>query len=171
MSCNKFGSYSCLKCKISFCDDHARRKGWFILRQTPHSLDYKEAWHCERDSILWFLTLKVLSTTTLTRFHVRSVDTNAQKQKQSRCQVSWISLSLFQWVECSFWNAHYDEISHTVQRRLMNTDDSKLNMMWGGGVKKRIFNTYWIVSKKSWLFRMMIWVVTSAAWTSSHLRR
>lgn len=26
-SCNKFGQWSCLKCKICFCDDHVRRKG------------------------------------------------------------------------------------------------------------------------------------------------
>ncbi|XP_054755063.1 zinc finger protein 330 homolog [Lytechinus pictus] len=26
-SCNKLGQYSCLKCKICFCDDHVRRKG------------------------------------------------------------------------------------------------------------------------------------------------
>lgn len=28
MSCNKIGQYSCLKCKICFCDDHVRRKGF-----------------------------------------------------------------------------------------------------------------------------------------------
>ena len=26
-SCNKHGQYSCLKCKVCFCDDHVRRKG------------------------------------------------------------------------------------------------------------------------------------------------
>jgi len=26
-SCNKLGQYSCLQCKICFCDDHVRRKG------------------------------------------------------------------------------------------------------------------------------------------------
>ncbi|KAL3879825.1 hypothetical protein ACJMK2_032104 [Sinanodonta woodiana] len=28
MSCNKLGQYSCLKCKICFCEDHVRRKGF-----------------------------------------------------------------------------------------------------------------------------------------------
>lgn len=27
-SCNKLGQYSCLKCKICFCEDHVRRKGF-----------------------------------------------------------------------------------------------------------------------------------------------
>ena len=27
MSCNKLGQYSCLRCKICFCDEHVRRKG------------------------------------------------------------------------------------------------------------------------------------------------
>jgi len=27
LSCNKHGQYSCLRCKICFCDDHVRRKG------------------------------------------------------------------------------------------------------------------------------------------------
>lgn len=27
-SCNKTGQYSCLKCKICFCEDHVRRKGF-----------------------------------------------------------------------------------------------------------------------------------------------
>ncbi|ESN92902.1 hypothetical protein HELRODRAFT_69492 [Helobdella robusta] len=27
MSCNKLGQFSCLKCKICFCDDHVKRKG------------------------------------------------------------------------------------------------------------------------------------------------
>eukprot|EP01135_Chromosphaera_perkinsii_P001913 Nk52_evm62s212 gene=Nk52_evmTU62s212 len=27
-SCNRLGQYSCLKCKICFCDDHIRRKGF-----------------------------------------------------------------------------------------------------------------------------------------------
>lgn len=26
-SCNKLGQYSCLKCKICFCEDHVKRKG------------------------------------------------------------------------------------------------------------------------------------------------
>lgn len=26
-SCNKHGQYSCLKCKICFCEDHVKRKG------------------------------------------------------------------------------------------------------------------------------------------------
>lgn len=26
-SCNKLGQFSCLRCKICFCDDHVRRKG------------------------------------------------------------------------------------------------------------------------------------------------
>ncbi|XP_031572685.1 zinc finger protein 330 homolog [Actinia tenebrosa] len=26
-SCNKLGQYSCLRCKVCFCDDHVRRKG------------------------------------------------------------------------------------------------------------------------------------------------
>ncbi|KAK2172363.1 hypothetical protein NP493_969g00028 [Ridgeia piscesae] len=28
MSCNKMGQYSCLRCKICFCDDHVKRKGF-----------------------------------------------------------------------------------------------------------------------------------------------
>ena len=27
LSCNKLGQYSCLRCKICFCEDHVRRKG------------------------------------------------------------------------------------------------------------------------------------------------
>jgi len=27
-SCNKLGQYSCLRCKVCFCDDHVRRKGF-----------------------------------------------------------------------------------------------------------------------------------------------
>lgn len=27
-SCNKLGQYSCLRCKICFCEDHVRRKGF-----------------------------------------------------------------------------------------------------------------------------------------------
>jgi predicted nucleic-acid-binding Zn-ribbon protein len=26
-SCNKLGQYSCMKCKVCYCDDHIRRKG------------------------------------------------------------------------------------------------------------------------------------------------
>lgn len=33
-SCNKFGQWSCLKCKICFCDDHVRRKGVKYDRNT-----------------------------------------------------------------------------------------------------------------------------------------
>lgn len=28
MSCNRLGQFSCLRCKICFCDDHVRRKGF-----------------------------------------------------------------------------------------------------------------------------------------------
>jgi len=28
MSCNRLGQYSCLRCKICFCEDHVRRKGF-----------------------------------------------------------------------------------------------------------------------------------------------
>jgi len=28
LSCNKLGQYSCLKCKICYCEDHVRRKGF-----------------------------------------------------------------------------------------------------------------------------------------------
>ncbi|XP_065655620.1 zinc finger protein 330 homolog isoform X3 [Hydra vulgaris] len=31
-SCNKLGQYSCLRCKICFCDDHVRRKGHKYVR-------------------------------------------------------------------------------------------------------------------------------------------
>uniref|UniRef100_A0A915L6P3 Zinc finger protein n=1 Tax=Romanomermis culicivorax TaxID=13658 RepID=A0A915L6P3_ROMCU len=27
VSCNRLGWYSCLRCKVCFCDDHVRRKG------------------------------------------------------------------------------------------------------------------------------------------------
>jgi hypothetical protein len=27
-SCNRLGQYSCLRCKVCFCDDHVRRKGF-----------------------------------------------------------------------------------------------------------------------------------------------
>ena len=26
-SCNKNGQFTCLKCKVCYCDDHVRRKG------------------------------------------------------------------------------------------------------------------------------------------------
>lgn len=32
MSCNKLGQFSCLRCKICFCDDHVRRKGVKVQR-------------------------------------------------------------------------------------------------------------------------------------------
>ncbi|XP_030836812.1 zinc finger protein 330 homolog isoform X2 [Strongylocentrotus purpuratus] len=31
-SCNRLGQYSCLKCKICFCDDHVKRKGIKYIR-------------------------------------------------------------------------------------------------------------------------------------------
>ncbi|KAJ7389266.1 Zinc finger protein 330 [Desmophyllum pertusum] len=34
-SCNKLGQYSCLKCKICFCEDHVRRKGVKYTRGQP----------------------------------------------------------------------------------------------------------------------------------------
>lgn len=34
-SCNKLGQYSCLKCKICFCEDHVRRKGLKYTRGQP----------------------------------------------------------------------------------------------------------------------------------------
>ena len=27
LSCNRHGQFTCLKCKVCFCDDHVRRKG------------------------------------------------------------------------------------------------------------------------------------------------
>lgn len=27
MSCNRLGQYTCMRCKICFCEDHVRRKG------------------------------------------------------------------------------------------------------------------------------------------------
>ncbi|KAK3100617.1 hypothetical protein FSP39_022669 [Pinctada imbricata] len=35
MSCNKLGQYSCLRCKICFCDDHVRRKGFKYNKGQP----------------------------------------------------------------------------------------------------------------------------------------
>lgn len=34
-SCNKLGQYSCLRCKICYCDDHVRRKGFKYDRHKP----------------------------------------------------------------------------------------------------------------------------------------
>jgi len=34
-SCNRIGQYSCLKCKICFCDDHVKRKGVKYVRGEP----------------------------------------------------------------------------------------------------------------------------------------
>ncbi|KAI5739493.1 hypothetical protein M8J77_019919 [Diaphorina citri] len=34
-SCNKLGQYSCLRCKICFCEDHARRKGFKYEKNKP----------------------------------------------------------------------------------------------------------------------------------------
>lgn len=34
-SCNRHGQYSCLKCKICYCEDHVRRKGFKYERGQP----------------------------------------------------------------------------------------------------------------------------------------
>ncbi len=34
-SCNRHGQYSCLKCKICFCEDHVRRKGFKYEKGQP----------------------------------------------------------------------------------------------------------------------------------------
>ena len=34
-SCNKHGQFSCLRCKICFCDDHVRRKGVKYEKNQP----------------------------------------------------------------------------------------------------------------------------------------
>ncbi|XP_014241795.1 zinc finger protein 330 homolog [Cimex lectularius] len=34
-SCNKLGQYSCLKCKVCYCDDHAKRKGFKYDKNKP----------------------------------------------------------------------------------------------------------------------------------------
>ncbi|KHJ96041.1 hypothetical protein OESDEN_04004 [Oesophagostomum dentatum] len=33
MSCNRLGTYTCMRCKICFCDEHVRRKGVVVARQ------------------------------------------------------------------------------------------------------------------------------------------
>lgn len=35
VSCNKMGQHSCLQCKICFCEDHVRRKGFKYTRGQP----------------------------------------------------------------------------------------------------------------------------------------
>lgn len=35
LSCNKWGQYSCLRCKICYCDDHVRRKGFKYAKGAP----------------------------------------------------------------------------------------------------------------------------------------
>ncbi|VDM85165.1 unnamed protein product [Strongylus vulgaris] len=32
MSCNRLGTYTCMKCKICFCEEHVRRKGVVITK-------------------------------------------------------------------------------------------------------------------------------------------
>ncbi|XP_033743187.1 zinc finger protein 330 homolog isoform X2 [Pecten maximus] len=34
-SCNKLGQFSCMRCKVCFCDDHVRRKGFKYVRGQP----------------------------------------------------------------------------------------------------------------------------------------
>lgn len=34
-SCNRIGQYSCLKCKICYCDDHVKRKGFKYDKNKP----------------------------------------------------------------------------------------------------------------------------------------
>ena len=34
-SCNRLGQFSCLRCKICFCDDHVRRKGVKYAKGEP----------------------------------------------------------------------------------------------------------------------------------------
>jgi len=34
-SCNKLGQYSCLRCKICYCEDHVRRKGFKYEKNKP----------------------------------------------------------------------------------------------------------------------------------------
>lgn len=34
-SCNKLGQFSCMRCKVCFCDDHVRRKGFKYARGQP----------------------------------------------------------------------------------------------------------------------------------------
>jgi len=35
MSCNKFGQFSCMQCKICICDNHIRRKGFIYKKNEP----------------------------------------------------------------------------------------------------------------------------------------
>merc|ERR1712080_589276 len=35
LSCNKLGQYSCLRCKLCFCDDHVKRKGVKYQKNQP----------------------------------------------------------------------------------------------------------------------------------------
>jgi len=34
-SCNRHGQYSCMQCKISFCEEHVKRKGFIYKRNEP----------------------------------------------------------------------------------------------------------------------------------------
>ncbi|XP_060063445.1 zinc finger protein 330 homolog [Ylistrum balloti] len=34
-SCNRLGQFSCLRCKVCFCDDHVKRKGFKYVRGQP----------------------------------------------------------------------------------------------------------------------------------------
>ena len=34
-SCNRLGQYSCLRCKVCFCDDHVKRKGVKYVKGEP----------------------------------------------------------------------------------------------------------------------------------------
>lgn len=35
LSCNRLGQYSCLKCKICYCEDHCKRKGVKVIKGDP----------------------------------------------------------------------------------------------------------------------------------------
>lgn len=34
-SCNRLGQHSCLRCKICYCDDHVKRKGFKYEKNKP----------------------------------------------------------------------------------------------------------------------------------------
>lgn len=36
ISCNRLGQYTCMQCKICFCDDHVKRKGFTYKKNEPY---------------------------------------------------------------------------------------------------------------------------------------
>lgn len=78
LSCNKLGQYSCLKCKICYCEDHVKRKGFKYEKNKVRSK--QERFLVPHPVQLFFHLLH-------SRYHVQNAILKHHKRRICRCQL------------------------------------------------------------------------------------